>query len=63
MISDPASFKQTEWIKENKQKRNIVMVVHVGDSTQTQHEEEWEIADIAFKTIDNHVPHLVLRKS
>ena len=52
-------FKQTEWIKENKQKRNIVMVVHVGDITQTQHEEEWEIADIAFKTIDNHVPYIL----
>ena len=37
-------FKQTEWIKENKQRRNIVMAVHVGDITQTQHEEEWEIA-------------------
>ena len=35
------------------------MVVHVGDITQTQHEEEWEIADIAFKPIDNHVPYIL----
>ena len=52
-------FKQTEWIKENKQKRNIVMAVHVGDITQTQHDEEWKIADTAFKTIDNHVPYIL----
>tara|TARA_B110000444_G_C18754969_1_gene554647 strand:- start:124 stop:1224 length:1101 start_codon:yes stop_codon:yes gene_type:complete len=52
-------FKQTEWIKENKQKRNIVLAVHVGDITQTQHDEEWKIADTAFKTIDNHVPYIL----
>jgi hypothetical protein len=52
-------YKQTEWIKKNKQKLNIVMAVHVGDITQTEHEEEWRIADTAFKTIDNHVPYVV----
>ena len=52
-------FKQTEWIKENAQKKNIVMAVHVGDITQTQHDEEWEIADTAFKTIDDHVPYIL----
>jgi len=55
-------FKQTEWIKENKKKRNIVMTVHVGDITQTQHDEEWDIADTAFKTIDNHVPYILARE-
>lgn len=52
-------FKQTQWIKENKQKLNIVMAVHVGDITQTEHDEEWKIADTAFKTIDRHVPYVV----
>jgi len=52
-------FKQTEWIKKNKQKMNIVMAVHVGDITQTEHDEEWKIADAAFKTIDNHVPYVL----
>ena len=52
-------FKQTEWIKENKQKRNIVMAVHVGDITQTEHDEEWKIADTAFKTIDDQVPYIL----
>jgi hypothetical protein len=52
-------FAQTEWIKRNKQKMNIVMVAHVGDITQTEHDEEWKIADTAFKTIDNHVPYIL----
>ena len=52
-------FTQTEWIKKNKKKMNIVMAAHVGDITQTQHDEEWKIADAAFKTIDNHVPYIL----
>ncbi len=52
-------FKQTEWIKENKQTRNIAMAIHVGDITQTDHDEEWKIADTAFKTIDQQVPYLL----
>jgi hypothetical protein len=52
-------FTQTEWIKKNRQKLNIVMVAHVGDITQTEHDEEWKIADAAFKTIDNHVPYIL----
>ena len=38
---------------------NIVMAAHVGDITQTEHDEEWKIADAAFKTIDNHVPYIL----
>lgn len=52
-------FTQTEWIKENRQKLNIVMVAHVGDITQTGQKKEWKIADAAFKTIDNHVPYIL----
>ncbi|MDB4484311.1 metallophosphoesterase [bacterium] len=53
-------FKQTEWIKKNQTKRNIVMVAHVGDITQTDYDEEWKIADAAFRTIDNQVPYLLV---
>ncbi len=52
-------FQQTEWIKQNKQKLNIAMAVHVGDITQTDHDEEWKIADTAFKLLDDHVPYVV----
>ncbi|WP_417730615.1 metallophosphoesterase [Rosistilla oblonga] len=52
-------FQQTEWIKQNKQKLNIAMAVHVGDITQTDHDAEWKIADTAFKVLDDHVPYVV----
>lgn len=52
-------YTQTQWIKTNKKKMNIVMAAHVGDITQTEHDEEWKIADAAFKTIDNHVPYIL----
>ena len=52
-------FGQTEWIKNNRRERNIALVVHVGDITQTDHDEEWKIADAAFETIDPHVPYVL----
>ncbi|EPR68634.1 metallophosphoesterase [Cyclobacterium qasimii] len=52
-------FMQTEWIKKNRKKLNIALVAHVGDITQTDHDEEWKIADKAFKTIDNTVPYIL----
>ena len=52
-------FTQTAWIKKNRKELNIAMVAHVGDITQTDHDDEWEIADTAFKTIDDHVPYIL----
>lgn len=52
-------FKQTEWIKKNHRARNITLVAHVGDITQTEDDDEWEIADTAFKTIDPVVPYVL----
>ncbi len=60
-IADQRScfFTQTDWIRKNKQRLNIAMAIHVGDITQTDHDEEWKIADAAFKTIDKHVPYVL----
>lgn len=52
-------FGQTEWIKKNHRARNIALVTHVGDITQTDHDEEWKIADAAFKAIEPHVPFVL----
>ena len=52
-------FGQTEWIKKNHQVRNIALVTHVGDITQTGYDEEWKIADAAFKTIEPHIPYVL----
>ncbi len=50
---------QTAWIKENKDTLNIVMVAHAGDIVQTDHPDEWAVADAAFKTIDGEVPYIL----
>jgi hypothetical protein len=50
-------FKQTEWIKANRETLNIAMVLHVGDIVQSDYDEEWQIADQAFKALDNVVPY------
>lgn len=52
-------FQQTEWIKENQQQMNIAMALHVGDITQTDYHEEWQIADKAFHTLDDFVPYML----
>ena len=53
-------YDQTKWIRDNKEKLNIVMVAHVGDIVQNPlSTAEWEIADKAMKTIDNEVPYIL----
>ncbi len=52
-------YDQTRWIRQDRDKRNIVMVAHVGDIVQTDHPGEWQIADKAFKTIDGAVPYVL----
>ena len=46
------------WIKDQKDKLNVVMVAHAGDIVQTDYEQEWKIADKAFKIIDGVVPYI-----
>jgi hypothetical protein len=52
-------YSQTNWIKANKKALNIKMVAHVGDIVQTDFPAEWEIADKAFRTLDNSVPYIL----
>jgi len=52
-------FRQTEWIRDNKVRLNIVMVAHVGDIVQTDYRDEWEIANKAFQTLDGQVPYIL----
>ena len=52
-------YGQTQWIKDNRDKMNIAMVAHVGDVGQTNHADEWKIADKAFKTLDGVVPYIL----
>jgi len=53
-------FRQTEWIKQQKEALNIVGVIHEGDVTHNNTEEEWKIADQAMSTLDGVVPYCVV---
>lgn len=50
-------FHQTEWIRDNKDRLKIVFALHEGDIVQTDDPEEWEIAQKAMSTLDDHVPY------
>ena len=50
-------FAQTDWIRDNAEKLNIAFVLHEGDITQTDYDEEWEIARKAMHSLDGKVPY------
>ena len=45
--------------QKQQAEKNIALVAHVGDLTQTDHGDEWKIADSTFKTIDPHVLYVL----
>ena len=54
----PAIFKaQTEWIKANVEKENILFVLHLGDITNNNVQAEWDNADAAMSLLDGVVPY------
>jgi len=50
-------FAQTDWIRDNAEKLDIAFVLHEGDITQTDYDEEWEIARKAMSSLDGKVPY------
>lgn len=46
-------YKQMDWIVENKNLLNIQWVVHLGDITNNNKENAWEVADKSFKILEN----------
>lgn len=54
----PESFlAQTEWIAANRASRNIACALHLGDITDNNTPEQWELAVKAMKQLDGHVPY------
>jgi predicted MPP superfamily phosphohydrolase len=45
--------KQMDWIVENKNQLNIQYVVQLGDITNNNKENAWEVADKSFKILEN----------
>jgi hypothetical protein len=52
-------FAQTNWIRQNRDKENIVFVMHVGDLVQShsRRPSEWKVADEAMAVLDGAVPY------
>ena len=50
-------FEQTRWVKENRERLNILFLLHEGDIVQTDDPEEWEIAKEAMSILDGSVPY------
>ena len=56
----PATFEaQTRWIVEEKEKRNIAAVLHLGDITNTNSIKEWEVARKAMNVLDGKIPYFM----
>lgn len=45
--------KQMDWIVKNKNLLNIQYVVHMGDITDKNQKDEWEVASSSYKILEN----------
>ncbi len=53
--------EQTKYIVDNAKKNNTKMVIHLGDITNFNDAEEWNVASRAIKKLaDANLPHLIL---
>ncbi len=53
--------KQTRWIVEHRTSNNIKFVIHLGDITNNNTTEQWQIADRAHRILDDaDVPYSVV---
>ncbi len=50
---------QTQWIIDNRDTRNIVAALHLGDITNQNTPEQWENAAKSMKKLDGHVPYFM----
>ncbi len=53
--------KQMQWIRDNKDAENIKFVIHLGDITQHDSDDEWAVAREAQTVLDNaKIPYSML---
>lgn len=56
--ANPENFHaQTRWIVENQESHNIKAVFHLGDITDHNTPEQWEVAQAAMTRLDGHLPY------
>jgi len=52
--------RQTNWMVRNKDRWNILFVIHVGDCVDKGYEEsQWELATKSMRILDNNIPYVV----
>lgn len=57
-MSFPETYTaQTKWIIDQKKKRNIASVLHLGDITNNNKHEHWKNAQAAMNMLDDEVPY------
>ena len=49
----------TQWIVDNKDTRNIKVVLHNGDMVNTNSVSEWAFSKTAMTTLDGQVPYMI----
>lgn len=50
-------LRQTQWLAEHAAERNIVFAVHMGDITEHNRAEEWQVAQRSMQALDGIVPY------
>lgn len=57
---NPQGFlKQTTWITQQREARNIAFTLHLGDITDNNLPTQWEFAKSAMTQLDNSVPYIM----
>lgn len=50
----------SQWIVEQKEERNIQLMIHLGDIVDNNTPEEWAMAKQAISILDNQVPYILV---
>ncbi|TWT39679.1 metallophosphoesterase [Blastopirellula retiformator] len=57
----PEGFlQQTKWLAENKKSRNIAAALHLGDITNRNTAEQWQLAASALAQLDGKIPYFLV---
>lgn len=55
----PLFTEMTEWMVANREARNIVLVLHVGDIVNDNQERQWVNARNSMKVLDGKIPYVL----
>ncbi len=58
-VNPDGFLSQTEWIAQNNDKRNIACVLHLGDITDNNLPDQWDLAQRALTKLDDKVPYFL----